>query len=114
MKSFSKKPGPTQEIPMELRQAFLTSLGASISSHLKKFGVSERKVIKDFKTFKNTHKSKTVPKAEEIACKADKGEDVSGHFTNNGKMMPAKYLGRDQRYLAKKKRRPKSAHSGRA
>jgi hypothetical protein len=38
---------------------------------------------------KNTHKTKAVPTAEQIAQKADKGEDISQHFTNHGKMMPA-------------------------
>ena len=38
---------------------------------------------------KSIHKSKAVPTAEKIAQMADKGEDVSGHFTNHGRMMPA-------------------------
>jgi len=38
---------------------------------------------------KSTHKTKTVPTAEQIAHLADKGEDISKHFTNHGKMMPA-------------------------
>ena len=38
---------------------------------------------------KSTHKAKAVPTAEKIARKADRGEDVSGHFTNSGRMMPA-------------------------
>ncbi len=38
---------------------------------------------------KSTHKSKTIPTAEQIAQMADKGEDISWHFTNKGKMMPA-------------------------
>ena len=38
---------------------------------------------------KNTHKSKGVPTAEQIARMADKGRDVSKHFTHKGKMMPA-------------------------
>ncbi len=38
---------------------------------------------------KSIHKSKAHPTAEKIAQRADKGEDVSGHFTNHGRMMPA-------------------------
>lgn len=38
---------------------------------------------------KNIHKSETVPTAEQIAQLADKGKDISKHFTNHGKMMPA-------------------------
>jgi hypothetical protein len=38
---------------------------------------------------KKTLKSKAVPKAEQIAALADQGKDVSSHFTNTGKMMPA-------------------------
>jgi hypothetical protein len=38
---------------------------------------------------KSIHKSKAAPTAEKIAQMADKGEDVSGHFTNHGRMMPA-------------------------
>ena len=38
---------------------------------------------------KSTHKSKTVPTAEKLAIMADKGQDISKHFTNHGKMMPA-------------------------
>jgi ribosomal protein S15P/S13E len=38
---------------------------------------------------KSIHKSKTVPTAETLALMADKGRDVSKHFTNHGKMMPA-------------------------
>lgn len=38
---------------------------------------------------KTTHKAKNTPTAEQIAQMADKGEDVSRHFTNKGKMMPA-------------------------
>jgi hypothetical protein len=37
---------------------------------------------------KNIHKPKT-PSAEQIAQMADKSLDVSRHFTNHGKMMPA-------------------------
>lgn len=36
---------------------------------------------------KNTRKSS--PAAERIALMADKGLDISKHFTNKGKMMPA-------------------------
>jgi hypothetical protein len=38
---------------------------------------------------KNTHKPRTVPTAEQIARMADKGQDISEHFTNHGKMVPA-------------------------
>lgn len=38
---------------------------------------------------KNTHKTKTVPTAEQIAQMADKSQDISKHFSNHGKMMPA-------------------------
>lgn len=38
---------------------------------------------------KNIHKSKTVPTAEKLALMADKGQDISKHFTNHGRMMPA-------------------------
>ncbi len=38
---------------------------------------------------KNTHKTKAASSAESIANRADKGLDVSGHFTNRGRMMPA-------------------------
>jgi hypothetical protein len=38
---------------------------------------------------KNIHKSKAPPAAEKIAQMADKGGDVSRHFTNHGRMMPA-------------------------
>ncbi len=34
-------------------------------------------------------KSKVVSKAEQIAVMADRGKDISAHFTNTGKMMPA-------------------------
>jgi hypothetical protein len=37
---------------------------------------------------KSIHRSKTAPTAEKIAQMADKGHDVSRHFTNHGKMMP--------------------------
>jgi hypothetical protein len=38
---------------------------------------------------KKTPKTKAAPTAEQIAKMADKGKDVSAHFTNTGKMMPA-------------------------
>jgi len=38
---------------------------------------------------KSIHKLKPAPTAEKIALMADKGEDVSKHFTNHGRMMPA-------------------------
>ncbi len=38
---------------------------------------------------KTIHKAKTVPTAEQLAQMADKGENISKHFTNHGKMMPA-------------------------
>jgi hypothetical protein len=38
---------------------------------------------------KQTSKSKAVPTVEQIAQMADKGKDISKHFTNRGKMMPA-------------------------
>jgi hypothetical protein len=38
---------------------------------------------------KNEHKLKAIPTAEQIARMADKAKDVSAHFTNKGKMMPA-------------------------
>jgi hypothetical protein len=38
---------------------------------------------------KRLHKSKSVPVAEKIAQMADKGEDISKHFANRGKMMSA-------------------------
>ena len=37
---------------------------------------------------KKTSSTKRVASAESIARRADKGEDVSSHFTNKGKMMP--------------------------
>ncbi len=37
---------------------------------------------------KKTSKAKAPVSAEEIAKLADKGEDISSHFTNKGKMMP--------------------------
>lgn len=36
---------------------------------------------------KTMHKRKTAPSAEAIARLADRGEDVSGFFTNRGRMM---------------------------
>lgn len=36
---------------------------------------------------KRTRKTKKVPSAEFIARRADRGEDVSGFFTNRGRMM---------------------------
>jgi hypothetical protein len=36
----------------------------------------------------NTHRKRKSP-AEDIARMADKGENVSGFFTNSGRMMPA-------------------------
>lgn len=38
---------------------------------------------------KNTLKAKTVPTADEISALASRGKDVSRHFTNRGRMMPA-------------------------
>jgi hypothetical protein len=38
---------------------------------------------------KNTPKSKRHISAEQIARMADQGKEVSGFFTNRGKMMPA-------------------------
>jgi hypothetical protein len=38
---------------------------------------------------KNTAKSKVILTAEQIAQMADKGKDISKHFSNRGKMMPA-------------------------
>jgi hypothetical protein len=38
---------------------------------------------------KSTRKSKAIPAAEQIARMADKGRNISRHFTNTGKMMPA-------------------------
>ena len=38
---------------------------------------------------KGTPKSNRVPSAERIAQMADNGQDISRHFTNRGKMMPA-------------------------
>jgi len=35
-----------------------------------------------------TLQSRKLPTADEIADVADKGEDISGFFTNKGKMMP--------------------------
>src|ERR1051326_349604 len=37
---------------------------------------------------KKTSKSKHTMSAESIAGQADKGQDISSHFTNKGKMMP--------------------------
>ena len=38
---------------------------------------------------KTIHKAKKVPTAEQLAQMADRGENISQHFTNHGKMMPA-------------------------
>lgn len=38
---------------------------------------------------KKIPKAKSVPTAEQIAILADHGKDISVHFTNNGRMMPA-------------------------
>jgi len=38
---------------------------------------------------KTIHKAKKVLTVEQIAQMADKGGDVTKHFTNRGKMMPA-------------------------
>jgi len=38
---------------------------------------------------RSARKLKTVPTAGQIALMADKGRDVSRHFTNKGRMMPA-------------------------
>jgi hypothetical protein len=38
---------------------------------------------------KKNPKAKPILKAEQIAALADQGKDVSSHFTNAGKMMPA-------------------------
>lgn len=37
---------------------------------------------------KNTRKTKGAPTAEQLARIADKGRDISSHFTNKGRMMP--------------------------
>ena len=37
---------------------------------------------------KSTHKAKRPVSAEAIARMADKGQDISSFFTNDGKMMP--------------------------
>ena len=44
---------------------------------------------------KKTSKTKRIVSAESIARKADNGHDISFHFTNKGKMMPALNLGID-------------------
>ncbi len=36
---------------------------------------------------KNTHKPRKIPSAEKIARLAERGNDVSGFFTNTGNMM---------------------------
>ena len=38
---------------------------------------------------KKTIRPKRAPTAEQIAAMADRGKDISSHFTNTGKMMPA-------------------------
>lgn len=38
---------------------------------------------------KNIHKSKKNLSADQIAAMADQGRDISRHFTNKGRMMPA-------------------------
>jgi len=40
-------------------------------------------------------KSEQPPSAESIAQEADKGRDVSSHFTNAGRMMPALEIDRN-------------------
>ena len=37
---------------------------------------------------KKTHKSRKPVSAESIGKRAERGEDVSGYFTNTGRMMP--------------------------
>jgi len=39
-------------LPVELRHELLTTMGRSISAHLKEQGVSESKLLKDFKTWR--------------------------------------------------------------
>lgn len=40
------------------------------------------------KTRKKTNAEKPIASADEIADRADRGEDISQFFTNDGKMMP--------------------------
>lgn len=44
--------GDAETLPIELRRELLASMGRSISAHLKDQGVSEAKVLKDFKAWK--------------------------------------------------------------
>src|SRR5438874_9396603 len=41
---------------------------------------------------KGTSKTQRPPSAESIALKADEGQDVSSHFTNEGTMVPPKKI----------------------
>ena len=38
---------------------------------------------------KKTSNVKSIPSGEQIAKMADRGEDISAHFTSKGRMMPA-------------------------
>ena len=40
-------------------------------------------------------KSEQSPSAESIAQEADEGRDISSHFTNDGRMMPALEIDRN-------------------
>lgn len=41
-----------RELPVELRQEILEHLGKAISEHLRKRGVSEKQVLRDFETWR--------------------------------------------------------------
>ena len=44
--------GESQELPVDLRQELLDRLGEAVSGHLAKRGVSEKKVIRDFESWR--------------------------------------------------------------
>jgi hypothetical protein len=48
--------GEPQELPVELRRELLTRLGTGIANHLKRRGVSEAKVLRDFEAWRKARR----------------------------------------------------------
>lgn len=49
--------GDPASLPVELRRELLETMGRSISAHLKEQGVSEPKMLKDFKAWKKERRA---------------------------------------------------------
>ena len=48
----------TGVLPMDLRRELLERLGEAVSSHLKKTGISEKRVLRDFKDWRHARRAR--------------------------------------------------------